>query len=306
MGTTFKVMVYARDETTANRAAKAAFARIVELDGIMSDYKASSELMRLCEKAGGDPVKVSGELFYVLQRAQDLSKRSDGAFDVTVGPVTRTWRLARKSKQLPDKEDLATAMKLVGWKQIELDEKKQTVKLATPGMRLDLGGIGKGYTAQEAIKAIQKTGVDIALVAAGGDIVAGGAPPKEKGWKVGIAPVTDPEGKPKQYIFLKDAAVSTSGDAYQYVEIEGKRYSHIVDPKTGIGIPGQFSVTVVAKDGTSADSLTKVIAVLGNMKGLKLIEETPGAAAFIVRVTDKGEETEHSKRWKELDIHTEK
>src|SRR5207302_10058285 len=150
MGTKFQVIVYAADEQTARDAAKAAFARVADLDGIMSDYKPTSELMRLCEKAGGDPVKVSDELFTVLSKAQEVSKLSDGAFDVTVGPVVRLWRLARRTQRLPDADDLKKALELVGYKNVKLDAKARTVQLLKPGMRLDLGGIAKGYAADEA------------------------------------------------------------------------------------------------------------------------------------------------------------
>src|SRR5579871_4953370 len=145
MGTRFKIVFYAADEETAKRASKAAFARIAELDGIMSDYRASSELMQLCAKAGGDPVKVSDDLFTVLEKAVAVSRNSDGAFDVTVGPVVRLWRIARRTQQLPDKDALAKALALVGYQNIKLDAKNRSVQLLKPGMQLDLGGIAKGY-----------------------------------------------------------------------------------------------------------------------------------------------------------------
>jgi thiamine biosynthesis lipoprotein len=299
MGTTFKIMVYAPDEATAKRGARAAFARIAQLDGIMSDYRPTSELMQLSRKAVGKPVKVSDELFFVLAKSKELSEKSGGAFDVTVGPVVKLWRRARKGKRLPDPEELAAARALVGYKMMKLDPKAHTVELARAGMQLDLGAIGKGYAGDEAVKVLKGAGLSRVLVAAAGDIVAGDAPPGADGWVVGIAPLTDPEGKPERYVLLNNSAVSTAGDVEQFVENDGKRYSHIVDPHTGMGILGRFSVTVTAKNGLTSDGLDTTVAVLGPQRGLRLVEETPGAAVLFVRKTDKGEEVFKSKRWRE-------
>ena len=299
MGTTFKLLIYAPDDASAKRGARAAFARIAQLDGIMSDYRPTSELMQLCRKAVGKPVKVSEELFHVLSRAQEISAKSGGALDVTVGPVVRLWRRARKGKRLPDPEELAAARALVGYKMVKLDPKARTVELAKAGMRLDLGAIGKGYAGDEAIKVLKRQGLPRSLVAAAGDIVAGDPPPGADGWVVGIAPLTDPEGKPKRYVLLNNSAVSTAGDVEQFIEVEGKRYSHIVDPHTGLGILGRFSVTVTAKNGLTSDGLDTTVAVLGPERGLRLVEETPGAAVLFVRKTDPGEEVFRSKRWRE-------
>lgn len=297
MGTQFKIVVYAAEQAVADKAVRAAFARIKQLDGVMSDYKQDSELMRLCLKSGGPPVAVSPELFHVLERAQALARRSGGAFDVTVGPVVREWRLARKAKRLPTKEDLAEALALVGHEKMLLDPKARTVELKKAGMRLDLGGIGKGYAADEAVKVLRDHGLTRVLVAAAGDIVAGDPPPGEKGWTIGIAPLDDPDAKPSRFVLLANSAVSTSGDARQHVEIDGKRYSHIVDPRTGIGVLGQFSVTVTAQHGIDSDSLTKAALLLGPEKGLKLIEATPGAACRFVRKMDGKEQEFRSKNF---------
>jgi thiamine biosynthesis lipoprotein len=297
MGTKFKILLYAADEATAVKASKAAFARIAELDAIMSDYRPASELMQLCAKSGGDPVKVSDDLWTVLERAHQVAKRSDGAFDVTVGPIVRLWRRARRTGKLPDAEDLAKALAIVGYDKMKLDPKEHTVQLLKAGMQLDLGGIAKGYAGDQALLAMKKFGVTRALVACGGDIVIGDSPPDADGWTVGISPVDDPESKPKKYLILSNAAVSTSGDAEQYVEIDGKRYSHIVDPKTGLGLVGRMTATVVAPNGITADSLTKVLAVLGPDKGFPIIEKTDGVSGYFVRKTDKGEEAFASKRF---------
>ena len=300
MGTRFRIVLYAPDKATADRAARAAYARGAALNDVMSDYKADSELMRLCARAGGDPVKVSDDLFVVLERAQEVARRSGGAFDVTVGPMVRLWRRARRTRQLPDAEELAQARALVGHDKVVLDPKARTVRLTRAGMRLDLGGIAKGYAADRMLATLRAHGVTRALVAAGGDVVVGRRPPDADAWTVGLAPVENPDDPPKRSLLLENAAVSTSGDAEQYVEIGGTRYSHIVDPRTGLGLVGRMSATVVAPDGLTADSLTKVVAVLGPEKGFPLVERTPGASATFVRKTDKGEETFVSKRFPEV------
>jgi thiamine biosynthesis lipoprotein len=298
MGTLFQIIVYAPDDETAQKAATDAFARIASLNAIMSDYDNTSELMRLCAQAGGPPVPVSAELFFVLSKAQEVSRQSDGAFDVTVGPVVKLWRTARKQRKLPDAKKLAEARALVGWRNIRLDKDKRTVQLLKPGMKLDLGGIAKGYAADEALAVLKKHGIERALVAAGGDIAVSGPPPGAHGWKVAILPLRG-EKDPGRLI-LHHAAVSTSGDAEQYVEIDGKRYSHIVDPRTGIGLLGRMGATVVARRGIDADSLTKVVAVLGPEKGIKIIEAKEGVSARMV--TKKGDvfETIASKNFPKL------
>ena len=304
MGTTFRISLYAADKATAKKAADAAFARVAELDGIMSDYKKDSELIRLCKSfaaKSGDPVRVSDELFFVLVRADQLSRQSDGAFDVTVGPVVQLWRLARRTQELPDAKELAAARALVGYKNVRLDVVNQTVRLLTPGMQLDLGGIAKGYAADEALNVLRdKFGIKRALVAASGDIACGDPPPGADGWTVEIAPIAKSQ-KPRT-LTLANAAVSTSGDLEQFVEIKGVRYSHVLDPKTGLGLTGRRSVTVIAPNSITADSMTKAVSVLPPEQALKLVEDTPGAAAYIV-ILDKDEKpvTTASKRFPQFE-----
>lgn len=299
MGTKFRIVAYAPDKPTADQAAKDGFARVAELNRIMSDYLPTSELMQLCgkfEKKIGDPVKVSDDLFHVLDKARTVSRLSDGAFDVTVRPIVVLWRHARRTQRLPDAKELADARSKVGYEKMLLDPKAKTVKLTVPGMELDLGGIAKGYAADEVLKVLAKHGITIALVAAGGDVTVNGAPPGTNGWKVEIAPL--PGSKEKRTLLLKDAAVSTSGDAEQFVVIDGVRYSHIVDPRTGIGLTGQRSVTVIARRGIDADSLTKMASILPADKAIERIERMENVHTLIVRKSDKGEEVFQSKGFK--------
>jgi len=297
MGTQFRIVLYAPDEATAKKASDAAFARIAALDHIMSDYQPASELMQLCRKAGGDPVPVSEDLFNAIARALEISRLTEGAFDITVGPVVRLWRRARRTMKMPDADELAQALKLVGYKQVLIDAKNRTIRLTAKGILLDLGGIGKGFAARAALEVLRRHGIRHALVAGGGDIVVGDAPPAAPGWRIGIAPLDNPTAKPSRYLALTNAAVSTSGDTEQYVIIDGKRYSHIVDPKTGLGLTARMSCTVVATDGNTADGLATGLCVLGPARGLPVIEKIDGAAALYVLAGEGGQTVHASKRF---------
>jgi thiamine biosynthesis lipoprotein len=288
MGTRFRVVLYAPDAATASRASAAAFARIARLDDSMSDYNSGSELMSLSRQAGGPPVQVSEDLFRVLEKSQELARRTDGAFDITAGPVIRLWRRARRRSELPDPTELAQARELVGYKLLRLDPAKRTAQLFKPGMQLDLGGIAKGFAADEALAVLRQQGIDRALVAGGGDIAVGAPPPGKEGWRIGIAPLQSPDAPPTHFLTLHDAGVSTSGDTEQYVEIGGKRYSHIIDPRSGLALIGRSSVTVVAPSATATDSLATAASVLGLQQGLRLIKSIPGAGVYMVQETTQG------------------
>lgn len=279
MGVDVRLVVYAPDKSTAERACTAAFERFAELDAMMSDYRPDSELMRLCARAGGPPVPVSPDLFRVLERAQQVAKRSDGAFDVTCGPLVALWRQARKTHVLPTAEAIAQARALVGWRKMTLDTRKHTVRLLVPGMKLDLGGIGKGYADDCAQTTLRRYGITGALVEAGGDIVLSGPPPGETGWKIQIA--SGSNARPAFIVLLANRAISTSGDAEQFVEIGGLRYSHIVDPRTGRALTDRIQVTIMAPDGLTSDSLSKVVSVLGQEKGEPITHTYPDVAVFV-------------------------
>lgn len=300
MSVPIRVVLYAPDKETAGAAAKMVFDRFRALNAVMSDYDETSELRRLCDTAGqGKAVKVSDDLWRVLARAQEIAKLSDGAFDVTIGPLVRRWRQARRLHELPSAEHIRTAKETVGYRHIRLDPERRTVELLKPNMRLDLGGIAKGFAVGEALKLLKEKGLTRVMIYAGGDVGLGDPPPDKPGWRIGIAP-PEPDKPPRLYLWLSNTAVATSGDAWQFVVIGGKRYSHVVDPRTGIGLTDHNTVTVVMPDSTTADAITKAVAILGSEKGLKLIDETPGAAAFVVRYVDGKEQTFESKRWKAL------
>lgn len=296
MGTRFSIILYSRDAETAKRASSAAFDCIERLDAIMSDYRETSELTMLCREAGGQWVKVSDDLFRVLAISQRLAEQSRGGFDVTIGPVVRLWRHARRAGKLPDAERLARARDLVGYDKLRLDEKTRSVRLDRTGMMLDLGGIAKGYAADRAMAVIERFGIRQALVVAGGDIVASDPPPGAQGWVVAVAPLQS--SGPTPGLLLRNRAVSTSGDREQHAEIGGVRYSHIADPRTGLGVAGQSSVTVVARDGATSDGLATAASVLGPERGIELIDATEGAAGRIVRAAGARAQVAESSRWK--------
>jgi thiamine biosynthesis lipoprotein len=300
MGTLFTITLYAPDAASAKSAGDAAFAKIAALDRMMTDYDPESELMQLCQKPVGQPVRVSDELFDVLRKAQRVAGLSDGAFDVTVGPVVRLWRRARRMEALPAPDQLARARESVGWKKLKLEAATKMVTLTVPRMQLDLGGIGKGFAADQALEVLKEHGVRRALVAASGDIAAGDAPPGKRGWRVGVGNLEAKEPGLATVLLLQNAAVSTSGDREQFVEIGGKRYSHIVDPRTGMGVTERLQVSVIAKRGVDADSFDTAISVLGVERGLALLESQPGLAALILR--KKGDQTEviESRRFRQI------
>ena len=297
MGLPFRMVLYAPDSSSAAAAAQAAFARIAELNGILSDYDTDSELSRLSRTAGeGRAIPLSPDLWLVLSRAQKIAAETDGAFDITVGPCVSLWRKARREKKLPRADLLAETLKAVGWQKLKLDAKQRTATLLMPDMRLDLGSIAKGYAIDEALNVLRRRGIRSALVTGGGDMAAGDPPPERNGWRITLAPLDVTNAPPARYVLLANAGLGTSGDLFQHVEIDGRRYSHIVDPKTGFGLTDHSLVTVIAKDCITANTLATAISVMGPDAGLKLVERTAGAAANLVRTPADVIEKRESKR----------
>ncbi len=260
MGTLVSITLYAEHPEQAQRAFSAGFLRIAQLNRILSDYDPASELSRVCKL--NEPL--SDELLTVVQHAQKLASETDGAFDITVGLLSRLWRDARRDNRLPEQGEIEKALRSSGYRKLRLEGRRAIC--AAPEMQLDAGGIGKGYAADEALAAMAKTGVTRALVAVGGDIAAGDAPPDRKEWRVKVLDKT---------IGLVHAAVSTSGDEFQYLEVDGVRYSHVFDPRTGIALKNSRTVTVIAKSGIQADSLTKAIAVGGESLANRISRTQP-------------------------------
>ncbi len=283
MGTSIQITLYCSDKPTANHAANTAFGRMAELVDMLSDYDPHSELNDLCRDSGpGQPVSVSADLFHVLEESLRISRLSDGAFDVTVGPLTRLWRRTRREGRLPSADELALAGQAVGFQHVKLTETDSRVELQRPGMQLDLGGIAKGYIADQGLLTLNTLGIERALIDAGGDIVAGEPPPGLDGWRIGIAPLEGSPDQPAQFLLLRNAAVATSGDAVKFAEIDGVRYSHILDPATGRGLTTHSSVTVIAPTGLKADAWASALNVLVPRRGLELMEQEAGMSAWIV------------------------
>jgi thiamine biosynthesis lipoprotein len=273
MGTLVRIKLYAADQEQAQTAFRAAFDRIAELDRTLSDYRADSELNELARSAAGRPVKVSDDLFRVLAASQELAEESRGAFDVTQGPVIRLWREARRVRALPDEASLRKAAKRSGFRKLHLDPVARTAKLDQENMQLDVGGIAKGYGADAALEVLGRMGIASAMVAASGDLAFSAAPPGREGWKIELdAPFS-------RVLELADAAVSTSGDAEQYLELDGKRYSHIIDPATSEALTSGIVVSVVARRGITADGLATAASVLGVDRGMALVKTHRDATA---------------------------
>jgi thiamine biosynthesis lipoprotein len=301
MGLPFRIVLHAPDKQSAEAAATAAFARIQRLNDVLSDYDTDSELSRLSHTAGsGHAVEVSDDLWRVLKRAQELAERSGGAFDVTVGPCVSLWRKARREKKLPDPVRLAEARKAVGYTHLKLDAWRHTAKLLVPGMKLDLGAIAKGYAADEALAVLRERGLTRALVAGGGDMAVGDPPPGRNGWRIEVAPLDAPGAPRAAFVSIANAGLATSGDAFQRLDIDGVRYSHIVDPRTGVGLTDHSLVTVIARDGMTADALATAVSVLGPQAGMKLVEETRGAAAHLVRKPGERVESFESRQFRQF------
>lgn len=284
MGLPFRIVLYAASQEAAEAAATAAFKKIEQLNNVFSDYEFDSELSVLSRSAGeGRDLKVSDELWFVLERAQELASESHGAFDITVGPYTALWRKARREHKLPSAEKLAELAPSVGYEKLVLNPKTHTARLVAPGMRLDLGGIAKGYAIDEALKVLRTKGITRALVMGGGDMSVGEPPPGRKGWRIEIPALDVTNAPPSKFVLLRNRALATSGDLFQHLEINGQRYSHIVDPRTGIGLIDHSLVNVIADDCITADSLTKVASVLDSTSGLALLHRKPGVAVRIMR-----------------------
>jgi thiamine biosynthesis lipoprotein len=265
-------VLHAPDEVSAKKAARAAFDRIAELDSVLSDYRPDSELMRVCTEGHTGRRTVTPDLYRVLRRASDIAVLSDGAFDVTVGPLVRLWRQARHEHRLPDPASIAAAMDRVGHTLLLVDDTSPTIQLLRPGMLLDLGGIGKGFAADETLAMLAAAGYTRSLVDIGGDIAVGDPPPGVTGWRIS----TDDSQKP---LHLVNCGVATSGDTEQFVEIDGIRYSHIVDPRTGLGLTNRVTVTVIARDATTADALASAVSVLGPGRGDALLDRFEDASS---------------------------
>lgn len=288
MGTVWSITCYGADRSAVTGAVAHAFRRIDELERIMTDYDPESELLRLCSATVKQWHPVSRDLFQVLELSGDIVRQSSGCFDPTVGPLVQVWRRARRQRELPEPGRIEAAREVFGWKNVALRRSRTTVRLGLPGMRLDLGGIAKGYAADAALRVLREHGLRSALVAASGDLAIGDAPPGEVGWRIRVG---DPSGRTNvigQVLLLRNAGVSTSGDAEQFVEIAGRRFSHIVDPRTGLGLTNRLQATVIAECATRSDALATAVCILGAEAGQQMIERDRKLSSLLLVPMDGG------------------
>jgi thiamine biosynthesis lipoprotein len=283
MGTLAAVTALAADEATARAAVEAAYARLEDVNRLMSDYVADSEIGQLNQLPAGGSLVVSPETCTCLAQALTVAERSRGAFDVTCRPLVSLWKQAGRQQRLPTDADLAEARRRVGWQQVRLDQQTRTVTIAAAGVQVDLGGIAKGYSLDLAAAALRSAGATSGLVDVGGDIVTFGPRADGTKWRIGVRhPFRD--GLVME-LLLMDAAVATSGVQQRFYEIDGQRYSHIVDPRTGWPAREAPSVTVVATAGATADAWATVFSVLTVTEGQALLAEPDAPEVEVMWIT---------------------
>ena len=267
MGTQFRLVIYSESEARAASAAQQAFQRAHSLNAIFSDYESSSEAMQLSEPGKiGRPVAISPEMAKVLDYAIQMSKMTKGAFDITIGPLSKLWRRAFRRNEFPEAGKIAEARGRVGYRRLKLNSRKQTLRIKKAGTKLDFGGIAKGFAIDEIARSLRSSlAGDHFLVDGGGDIYAGAAPPDEPGWKIAL-----PSGKP---LILSNEAIAVSGDRYRYLEWENRRYSHIIDPRTGLGTTHRTTIGVRARTCMIADAWASTLIVLGQSKSRRLLHK---------------------------------
>lgn len=283
MGTAVRVELWADDKAAGEAAIAAVMAEMHRIDREMSPYKPESELSRINREAADHPVPISAEMFDILSRSIEFSKLSGGAFDITFSSVGYMYDYRHHIK--PTDKEIEQALPGINYRHMLLDAQKRTVKFARPGVRIDLGGIGKGYAVDNSIALLKKRGITHAIVTAGGDSRVLGDR-RGRPWMVGIR---DPRRKDNVVAVLPliNSAISTSGDYERYFEVDGVRYHHILNPKTGRSATGVHSVSVIGPDATTTDGLTKPVFILGPEKGLRLIESIPGVDVVIVDANGK-------------------
>ncbi|MDA1180305.1 MAG: FAD:protein FMN transferase [Planctomycetota bacterium] len=284
MGTQFRLTLYPADATIANGAVEAAFRRIGEIEDRLSDYRGDSELNQLCRQfPPGTPVTVSHDLWQVLRLSQEVATRTGGAFDISIGPLSRIWRRARRQQQFPTPQSLAEALPRTGYQRVTVAPDAPLVSLQTSDMQLDLGGVAKGFAADEARQVLRLRGVEAAMVDGGGGISLGSPPPGRVAWRIGIPePLQSLLGG--NVLKLAHQSVATSGDTQQFLELEGRRYSHIIDPRTGTALETRRMAIVVAPEGMLADALATALCVVDSDKIPAVLQQFPQVQAAVTQL----------------------
>jgi thiamine biosynthesis lipoprotein len=289
MGCTCTVRVCGGDEAVRREAAAAALDEVDRLDRLMSHYRPGSLLSRVNREAASGPVAVPPELLDLLDVSLRWSRESDGAFDVTVGPLMKAWGFFQDEGRVPAEDELDRALEVVGHRHVLLDRDALTVRFARRGVELDLGGIGKGYALDRAVAVLRERGVGSALVNLGGSSVYGlGAPPGAAGWEIGIQDPLEPS-RIALPVALRDRALSVSGGYGRSFEQDGVTYAHVLDPRTGRPVRDVLSVAVLSETGTAGDALDNVLFVLGPEAGRAHVVRVPGTEAFFFLPKARGE-----------------
>jgi FAD:protein FMN transferase len=280
MACVYAIEAYGPDEEALPRAVEEAFDEVDRIDRLMSHYKPESPISRVNREAAGRPVALDPELFDFLFEALRYSDESDGAFDITVGPLMKAWGFFRGDGRVPSDEALAAARRHVGAAHIALDARTRTIRFDEPGVELDLGGIAKGYAVDRAVQVLMRRKIVAALVDAGGSTMYGlGAPPGRDGWDVTLQDPIDAR-KAALTVRLSDRALSVAGTSEKSFEAGGVTYSHIMDPHTGRPVQGVLTVAVLAGSGTSGDALDDALFVLGPERSRRYLARRPGVTAF--------------------------
>jgi thiamine biosynthesis lipoprotein len=273
MACTYSIIAYGREDQ--GKILNEALDEVDRIDRLMSHYKKDSPLSEINREAAKGPVRVEPELFDFISECIKYSHESDGAFDITVGPLMKAWGFFRDEGRLPSDPELAKARGSTGYRHIILNEKERTIRFDRAGVELDLGGIAKGYAVDRAVAILKSRGIERALVNAGGSTIYGlGSPPDSSGWEIEIQDPID-HSKPAAKISLNNRALSVSGSYEKFFEVDGVRYSHIMDPRTGLPVQGLLSVAVITETGTAGDALDNVFYVLGIEKSRKLMHLYP-------------------------------
>jgi thiamine biosynthesis lipoprotein len=287
MGNRFELSVVADDEQWANKKIHAGITEIQRIEKLLTTFSDDSETNRVNSNAGIKPVEVSRETFSLIQRSLRISALTQGAFDISYGSIDkRLWNFDQQMTQLPDKETAKKMVRLINYKNIELDDDKCTVFLREKGMRIGFGGIGKGYAAERAKQIMKLQGVESGVVNASGDLTTWGLRPDGKQWTIAIA---NPNAAHEafSYMNISDMAAATSGNYEKFVVIDGKKYSHTIDPHTGLPIRGIKSVTIITTNAELADAMATPVTIMGINAGLDMINQMKNIEAIIIDDDDK-------------------
>lgn len=282
MGNRFEISVVADDEQWAANLVESAISEIRRIEQLLTTFNENSQANQVNANAGIRPVKVDREVFNLIYRSIRISELTQGAFDITYGSIDkRLWNFDKTMTSLPDKETASKMVRLINYKNIFLDKNACTVFLKEKGMRIGFGGIGKGYAADRARLILEQNGTTGGVVNAAGDLTTWGMQPDGKPWTVGIAD-PDSKEKPFSYLDISNMAVATSGNYEKFVTINGKKYSHTIDPKTGFPVSGIKSVTIICSNAELADALATPVTVMGVKSGLNLINQMRNIACIII------------------------